>query len=269
MWVRSTVWALAVVSSISIALAQDMPFENGFEEARQWGRPFKEDYLARGAELLDYGYNFNAVSTVHNRGSEAVFVVACENHCTRLDFELEADGVEPVRIRSERGRRVLQLHVTPELVAAQSSWRTFVLAQCRGGTGSCDVAWWLFALSPAPPLEERGGPRLLTDAEWEAATEFPEGARVIWAERFSPAQVHALYPPGALRREVEGRVVLACVVVENGFLRCRPESEAPAGQGFAESALRLSALMRAETTDSAGLPVLGRRVNLPLRFALQ
>jgi hypothetical protein len=259
---------LALVCTASMALAQSRTVEDGLEEARQHGRAIKEDYLARGAELLDYGYNFNAITTLHNRGSAAVLVVACENHCTRMNLELSAEGLEPVRAQSEEGQHVLQFNVPANLVASQAQWRMFMLTRCRGGRGSCDAAWWLFALSPAPPLETRGGPRLLTDEEWNAATESPEGVRVPWVERFSDDQIVTLYPVGALRREVEGRVVLACVVIEGGVVRCRPESETPAGEGFAEAALRLSASMRAATTDSAGQPALGRRVRLPMRFAL-
>lgn len=267
---KGAVWAAVVlVSTIGTALAQDLPLDNGLEEARQRGHALKEAYLARGAEMLDYGYN-DSVVTVRNRGSEAVVIVACEDRCTKLDAELRVEGLPLVRRQSERGEpRLLEFPVPADHIAAHSDWRMSMNARCRGGTGSCDAAWWVLALSPAPPLEQRGGPSVLTDAEWDAATDLPDGVQMTWAERFGPRHIHSLYPPGPLRRSVEGRVALRCVVIEGGLLRCRPESETPAGQGFAEAALRLSSFMRAEATDTAGQPVLGRRVNLPLRFLPQ
>lgn len=269
MWLRAGICSLfAFASVICAASAQDMPFDNGFTQATERARALRDVYVARGAEVIDHGMLDDAVS-VHNRGAEAVFVVACEDHCTQLGLVLEAEGLSRVRARPDGDNpRVLEFRVPANFVASRSDWRVRFNVRCSGADDSCDSEWYLLALSPAPPLELRGGPQALTDAEWEAGVDLPEGVRLRWLQQPTLAQSMAFYPPGALRRNEEGTAVLACVVGDGGAVRCRPESETPVGSGFAEAAMRLSPLMRASLNDSAGQPAIGRRTRITLRFAL-
>ena len=71
-----------------------------------------------------------------------------------------------------------------------------------------------------------------------------------WLRRPSGEDLARLYPPRAMREEVEGRVGLACSVSAQGTLsECSVVSEEPAGYEFGAAALAMSKLflMRPQT----------------------
>lgn len=88
------------------------------------------------------------------------------------------------------------------------------------------------ALPPPAPLTqvaEAGPPRVST---------VPTVVNPQWVRQ--PRDLARYYPERALRREIEGRVVLECGVSVRGALNCVVVSETPANWGFGEAALRIS-----------------------------
>lgn len=66
---------------------------------------------------------------------------------------------------------------------------------------------------------------------------------------------------------VAGRVALDCRIAQGGVLEdCRVVSEDPAGSGLGRTALDLKTHFRLATWSDEGLPLVGRRVQVPLRF---
>ncbi|MBY0562847.1 MAG: energy transducer TonB [Hyphomonadaceae bacterium] len=81
-------------------------------------------------------------------------------------------------------------------------------------------------------------------------------ASPTWLRR--PRDLARYYPPRALARGVEGRVVLDCVVHATGALSCRVSSESPANWGFGEAAQRISREHQMVPARRDGVAVEGR-----------
>lgn len=90
----------------------------------------------------------------------------------------------------------------------------------------------------------------------------------IWAAMPPPADFNGGYPDAAKRAGVAtGRAVLLCDIAAGGRLSgCSTQSEEPAGLGFGDAALALSGgfLLRPWTVE--GLPVVGGKVKVPIRY---
>ncbi|MCC7268798.1 MAG: TonB family protein [Caulobacteraceae bacterium] len=88
-----------------------------------------------------------------------------------------------------------------------------------------------------------------------------------WAVLPDAALVAAAYPPESRAAKISGRAVLNCRVGVGGRLEaCATVSEDPAGKGFAEAAGKLADHLRLSIWTDEGLPTVGGRVNVPLRF---
>lgn len=102
----------------------------------------------------------------------------------------------------------------------------------------------LMAAAPAPPT--------ITNPEW----------------RRRPRDLARYYPAAALRRRVEGLVVLECVVGVSGALGCVVAEENPGGWGFGAAALEIAGDHQMAPALSAGRPVEARyRMRIP--FAIE
>lgn len=89
----------------------------------------------------------------------------------------------------------------------------------------------------------------------------------VWLRRPTAGDVARVYPRGARRDGISGRVVIRCRVNSEGRLeRCEIASETPSGLGFAEAAIKLSARFIMSTATKEGVPVTGALVNIPLLF---
>lgn len=65
------------------------------------------------------------------------------------------------------------------------------------------------------------------------------------------------------------RVGLACVVADGGFLNgCSVEREDPAGHGYGQRALSLTPYFKMTTWTIEGLPTIGGRIRIPIRYEL-
>jgi TonB family protein len=90
-----------------------------------------------------------------------------------------------------------------------------------------------------------------------APTDFiPTVVNPQWVRQ--PRDLARYYPERALRREVEGRVVLDCGVSIRGALDCAVVSETPANWGFGEAALRISRDYQMVPAMRGGVPVEAR-----------
>lgn len=90
-----------------------------------------------------------------------------------------------------------------------------------------------------------------------------------WAERPTAADLVKDYPPEAVKAHVEGRATMGCDVARDGALtNCKVISEAPAGAGFGDAALKMAARFRMKPMSKDGHPVAGGKVRIPIRFML-
>jgi hypothetical protein len=90
-----------------------------------------------------------------------------------------------------------------------------------------------------------------------------------WAARPSADDVSRFYPPLATMIRLPGRAEVSCAVTTVGALTgCVVIAEVPAGMGFGEAAIGLSALFRMRPRMLDGQPVPGGTVRIPIRFAM-
>lgn len=91
-------------------------------------------------------------------------------------------------------------------------------------------------------------------------------SRPRWAQRASARDLASAYPEAAARRNMEGRVVLDCLIGADLAIRCRATSETPGGYGFAAAALRVAQKYRAQPTMEDGRPAAGERTTIAINF---
>jgi protein TonB len=99
----------------------------------------------------------------------------------------------------------------------------------------------------------------------------PRPAIVVpdWRSRATGEDVGRVYPRDAMRRRVEGIVLVVCHVTAEGTMAdCVAEQEAPKGEGFGEAALKLMPKFRMRPLTRNGTPVGGGVVRLPIQFRM-
>jgi periplasmic protein TonB len=129
-------------------------------------------------------------------------------------------------------------------------------------------------LPPPPPARI---PPTVTDTpptivETPVAPEPPKAPPVItnpdWVRKPNGKDFERYYPARALDREKEGRVVLDCLVNENGSINCRVSSETPEGWDFGDAALKIARSFQMSPKMVDGSPTSGGRVTVPIVFKL-
>src|SRR5262245_9193093 len=131
---------------------------------------------------------------------------------------------------------------------------------------------------PPPPPEQRVPPPDLsappTPTPIPVAVDPPPAppspvlTGMVWLQRPSGQDFNRYYPPRAMEREQEGRVVLDCLVDAGGRISCSVISEDPTGWGFGDAAVRISRNFRAAAQTSDGRPTSGGRTRVPITFRL-
>lgn len=122
-------------------------------------------------------------------------------------------------------------------------------------------SWWtvaapLAALAALASAAAVAAPNLITQPDWIAR---PNG------EDFSEA-----YPTLALAFEIGGKAIIRCEVDTLGKLQaCEVLGETPAGLGFGDAALSMTAAFQIRPQSVNGLFVEGGDVRIPLRFVPQ
>jgi periplasmic protein TonB len=98
-----------------------------------------------------------------------------------------------------------------------------------------------------------------------AATGPVEVTRPHWLEQ--PRNLARYYPPRAIERNIEGDVVLNCLVRVSGLLDCEVVSESPDGWGFSQAARRIAGAYRMAPATRGGVAVEGRyTMRVPFRI---
>ncbi|HWA22473.1 MAG TPA: energy transducer TonB [Caulobacterales bacterium] len=89
-----------------------------------------------------------------------------------------------------------------------------------------------------------------------------------WLKRPGSREFDRYYPPRAMEREKEGRVVLNCSVNADGTINCRVSSETPDGWGFGDAALQISKYFKMAPQTVNGEPTSGGSISVPIVFKL-
>jgi TonB family protein len=92
---------------------------------------------------------------------------------------------------------------------------------------------------------------------------------IVWITKPTGADIARVYPDAAAHHGGQGRAHLQCTATAEGRLADCTVFEAPAGQGFGAAALALAPLFQMRPNGQDGLPVAGRPIRIPIRFALE
>lgn len=106
----------------------------------------------------------------------------------------------------------------------------------------------------APELA-KGGPVTVKTPRWSALPSVAEMQAAVPKTEGGPNDV---------------RVTLVCDVQAGGVLSgCAVDREEPAGQGFGQAILALASKFKVELMSAEGMPTVGAKVRVPVRFALK
>jgi TonB family protein len=145
------------------------------------------------------------------------------------------------------------------------------------GLGFADAARKLIPLfrGPARVADGRSVSGMRVQVPFNFPIEIADGEHPIigqprWLRLPNVDAAKAGFPKAAQDAHVEvGRVVMNCLVAAEGRLtECVVKSEDPKGYGFDKAALALSADFQVGQWSDEGLPTVGGRLNVPLRYQL-
>lgn len=96
-------------------------------------------------------------------------------------------------------------------------------------------------------------------------------SRPTWLETPNAAELLAVFPQAAHKAGItKARVILNCRVATGGrFEDCRTESEEPQGYEIAKAMLPLAGKFRISPWSEDGVPMVGGRLRVPIRYAIE
>ncbi len=136
-------------------------------------------------------------------------------------------------------------------------WKRDGADECRFNIAATDRGAGSGALRVAAG---EGGEQRLRDRLAQAEFERP----LTYLSRPSSSDASRYYPPRALDREVQGDVVLNCLVLADGTVDCMILSETPPDREFGRAALRIARLFRADVFSGS----VGKRTEITVPFRL-
>jgi hypothetical protein len=119
---------------------------------------------------------------------------------------------------------------------------------------------------PGAATDSQATDTLASSSETSGGATPLEVSSIRWRSRPNERDFARLYPPEALRANQPGRVVLDCLIRQDGALSCSAAEEDPTGAGFADAAIALSGDFRASSRAEDGQRTAGRSVRLTLVF---
>jgi TonB family protein len=146
-----------------------------------------------------------------------------------------------------------------------------VLSEVPAGLGFGMAAKGLAGYFLAPDSGSLAGAR--TQIAFTFAAEMLDaGARIVgkpeWSRLPEALDMAQAFPAAATAAHVAvGHVALSCVIEPAGMLKdCTVQRQSPEGLGFGDAALALSGLFQVSVWTDEGLPTVGGRVSVPIRY---
>lgn len=258
--VMAAVLALALCVA-GPAAADDNAYDQAGDRLTEGLFQVTYDSIAEGQTVRGGG---NSPFMLANPGNAVAFVAGCEQRCTSMSITVRAAGLAPLRARaSAEWPGLLVLRIPQEYQRALSNYEVDYDIGCARAEG-CTFRWVLVGNGPPATLEQRGLPRRVTEAEWNAAAPPVAGAALRWTTLPTGEDLRFFYPVQKWRDGAPGLARLQCLLADGGRLRCRVASGGD--PSFGDAALKLSPILRLAETDSTGASVRGRQIIVPIRF---
>ncbi len=174
----------------------------------------------------------------------------------------------PTRQASPSAQSQVEEETTPEPVFRTLPAAVPAAAALRppSTAGDPEAAAALFRDVAPPPVSAAPETQPAAASAVSAPPPARAPSRPQWAQRASARDLAAAYPDAAARRQIEGRVVLDCLIGADLAIRCRATSETPSGYGFAAAALRVAQRYRSLPTMADGRPAAGERAIIAISF---
>ena len=127
------------------------------------------------------------------------------------------------------------------------------------------------AAAPKPQAEPHVAPDTRPLPPGPPPSNFTSPARTdpSWLVKPTADNISRVYPLAALRKRLNGEVLLQCTVDYDGYLfDCVVRQETPPDEGFGNAALEITAYMRMKPATKLGVPT-ASSVEVPVHFSLQ
>lgn len=185
--------------------------------------------------------------------------------------QMQAAYPPRARERREGGRATIECTFRQE----GDVHRCRIVSEAPRGSGFGNAAVALARLFRTEPTPLPGG-RRLAGSRTMLTFSFPVEAlgdappvieQPVWLEGPTREQATASYPAAALADGTGGRVVVLCLIADEGRVSgCQIESETPAGLGFGAASVHLAGHFQMSVWTADGLPTVGSRVRIPITW---
>lgn len=162
-----------------------------------------------------------------------------------------------VRDRASGGRAVMQCSVQDD--GTLSACR--IVRETPIGSGYGEALLSLVPKYRRKPPGKSGAREVVIPADWYHADTPPD-----WLKRPTPESLRAVFPRQAVKKGVDGRAVISCIITVQGALQdCFVTEESPPGLGFGGAALALTPQLMFKPARLNGVPV-ASTVSVPINW---